>query len=106
MGCYHTKDTAEFHFPSREEAKCQNNNTAALDFMFKRTSDTNEQKQKKNNEDSFSSIQKPTLLEEIKIKGMSGSKITFHKDNKTINSNVDASSFKRSIEIGRSNLYK
>ena len=74
--------------------------------MFKRTSDTNEQKQKKNNEDSFSSIQKPTLLEEIKIKGMSGSKITFHKDNKTINSNVDASSFKRSIEIGRSNLYK
>ena len=73
MGCYHTKDTAEFHFPSREEAKCQNNNTAAFDFMFKRTSDTNEQKQKKNNEDSFSSIQKPTLLEEIKIKGMSGS---------------------------------
>ena len=74
--------------------------------MFKRTSDTNEQKQKKNNEDSFSSIQKPTLLEEIKIKGMSGSKITFHKDNKTINSNVDASFFKRSIESGRSNLYK
>lgn len=105
MGCYHTKDTAEFHFhfPSNEEAKCQNNYTAAFDFMFKKTSDTNEQKQKINNEDS---IQKPTLLEEIKIKGMSGSKITFHKDNKTINSNVDASSFKRSIESGRSNLYK
>ena len=103
MGCYHTKDTAEFHFPSKEEAKCQNNYTAAFDFTFKKTSDTNEQKQKINIEDS---IQKPTLLEEIKIKGMSGSKITFHKDNKTINSNVDASSFKRSIESGRSDLYK
>ena len=103
MGCYHTKDTAEFHFPSKEEAKCQNNYTTAFDFTFKKTSDTNEQKKKINIEDS---IQKPTLLEEIKIKGMSGSKITFHKDNKTINSNVDASSFKRSIESGRSNLYK
>ena len=61
---------------------------------------------KTNIKDIEDSIQKPTLLEEIKIKGMSGSKITFHKDNKTINSNVDASSFKRSIESGRSNLYK
>lgn len=106
MGCYHTKDTAEYHFPSKDEAKNQNNNTAAFDFMFKKTSDTNEQKPKINIEDSISSLQKPTLLEEIKLKGMSGSKITFHKDNKTINSNIDASSFKKSIESGRSNLYK
>ena len=105
MGCYQTKDTAEFKFPSKEQVNIQNNNNTAFDLLFNKTSDTNEKKQKINIEDSFSSLQKPTLLEEMKIKGMSGSKITFQKD-KTINSNIDVSSFKRSIESGRSNLYK
>ena len=106
MGCYQTKDTAEFKFPSKEQMKIENNNNTAFDLLFNKTSDTNEKKQKINIEDSFSSLQKPTLLEEMKIKGMSGSKITFQKENKTINSNIDVSSFKRSIESGRSNLYK
>lgn len=104
MGCYQTKDTAEFNLPSKEQVRVQNNNNTAFDLIFNKTSDSNEKKPKIILEDSFSSLQKPTLLEEIKLKGMSGSKITFQKD-KTINSNIDVSSFKRSIESGRSNLY-
>ena len=105
MGCYQTKDTAEFNLPSKEQVRIQNNNNTAFDLIFNKTSDSNEKKPKIILEDSFSSLQKPTLLEEIKLKGMSGSKITFQID-RTINSNIDVSSFKRSIESGRSNLYK
>ena len=105
MGCYQTKDTAEFNLPSKEQVRVQNNNNTAFDLIFNKTSDSNEKKPNIIFEDSFSSLEKPTLLEEIKLKGMSGSKITFQKD-KTINSNIDVSSFKRSIESGRSNLYK
>ena len=40
MGCYQTKDTAEFNLPSKEQVRVQNNNNTAFDLIFNKEGKT------------------------------------------------------------------